>query len=107
MKPEDAAKKLDVGAFIAKREQLMQRLLFIGLAASQAETPVRTGLTRRTESTRMGSGGLSGWLGANTVYAPFVHARVPFFEMGVSSSRDRMQAELDKFGIEVVASWGD
>ena len=51
--------------------------------------------------------GTGGVLGTNVVYAPFVHAKVPFFAKGVDDSRPAIERELGIFGAEVVKAWGN
>jgi hypothetical protein len=43
-------------------------------------------------------GGLRGFVGSNVVYAPFVHARVPFLEQGVDDSRAQIAKILQDAG---------
>lgn len=105
MKPGEFAAKLNPGAFVAKRERLMQRILFIAQAKSQAVTPVLTGTLRRSETTKVEKTGTIGILGTNIVYAPFVHARVPFFVMGIQQGASAIQGEVNKFGDDLVNSW--
>lgn len=106
MRPEEFAAKLTPELFAAPRKRLMSRVLLIALANSQRNTPVRTGTLRRSETTEVIGDGTGGVLGTNVVYAPFVHARVPFFQKGVDDSRGAIERELSVFGAEVVQSWG-
>lgn len=105
MKPSELAAKLDPAAFVAKRERLLQRILFIAQANSQRNTPVRTGTLRRSETTRVEQSGTVGFLGTNVIYAPFVHARVPFFRMGIEDSQSQIQSEVKAFGDDLIKSW--
>src|SRR5215217_8284172 len=61
-------------------------------------TPVRTGTLRRSETNRVETGGLKGWIGSNVVYAPFVHANVPFFQMGIEQSAPERDQLLQDAG---------
>lgn len=105
MIPSEFADKLDPAAFAARKEQLVRRILFIALAGSQRNTPYRTGTLRRSETTRVEQGGSVGILGTNVVYAPFVHARVPFFQLGIDEGNAQIQNEIEQFGADTIASW--
>lgn len=96
--PEELAARLKAHPFAAVREPLMQKITFLALGHAQPITPWRHGTLRRSETTRVEPGGLKGWLGSNVVYAPFVHARVPFFEQGIEESRDEAQRLLQDTG---------
>lgn len=101
---EKLAKKLP-GAFATLRETTMQQVLFVALAESQQRTPVRTGTLRRSETTRMENNGARGFVGTNVKYAPFVHARTPFFADGIKAARPQIERILqesgDAFTVEV------
>jgi hypothetical protein len=96
--PDELAARLKAHPFAAVREPLMQRITFVALGHSQPLTPVRTGTLRRSETTRVEPGGLKGYLGSNIKYAPFVHARVPFFKQGIEESRAEAQRLLEESG---------
>ncbi len=96
--PEQAAARLDPAAFQALLEPAMKRITMIALANSQRRTPVLTGTLRRSETTRVEAGGLRGFIGTNVIYGPFVHARVPFFALGIEDSRGTIEGELQKLG---------
>lgn len=96
--PDALAAKLKAHPFASVREPLMQRITLLALRSSQPLTPVRFGHLRRSETTRVESGGLKGWLGSNIVYAPFVHRRVPFFAMGITAARPEIQKALQDAG---------
>jgi hypothetical protein len=96
--PEALAAKLRAHPFAAQREPLMSKITLLALRAAQPLTPVRTGTLRRSETTRVESGGLRGWVGSNVVYAPFVHARVPFFQMGIDQSQAERQQLIQDAG---------
>lgn len=100
MKPEDLARRLDPAAFATKREQAMQKATLIALAAAQKRTPVRTGTLRRSETTRVEAGGLRGFVGTNVEYAPFVHARVPFFEEGLADAQADIVEVFRQAGVD-------
>lgn len=95
--PDDVARGLsDKDKRSAFYERMMGRVLFVVLANAQQRTPVRTGTLRRSETTRVEKGGLAGFVGTNVEYAPFVHKRIPFFELAISDSRaavDKVVAE--------------
>lgn len=92
MRPEELAARLQSGAFAAMKERVMRKATLLALRASQAHTPVRTGTLRRSETTRVEQGGMRGFIGANVEYAPFVHERIPFFQLGIEDAR----AEIEK-----------
>lgn len=96
--PDELAAAIRAHPFAAVREPLMQRILFAALGPSQRATPVRFGTLRRTETTRVEPGGLSGFLGSNLIYAPFQHARIPFFELGIEQSANERQRLLTDAG---------
>lgn len=97
MTPDEFAKKLP-GAFATMREQLMTKVTLAVLAKSQKRTPVRTGALRRSETTRVEDEGRRGFVGTNVVYAPFVHARVPFFELGIEDARPQIERLMEQAG---------
>ena len=96
--PDELAARLKAHPFADVREPLMTKITLLSLRHSQPLTPVRKGLLRRSETTRVERGGLRGWLGSNIVYAPFVHARVPFFAMGIDAARPEIQQALADAG---------
>lgn len=98
MTPDELAAKLKAHPFADVREQLMQKITFIAQAHAQERTPVRTGTLRRSETTRVEAGGLRGYIGTNVVYAPFVHARTPFFSEGIADSRPEIDKLLQAAG---------
>lgn len=98
LSPEEMAERLKAHPFADVREPLMQKITLLALRHAQPQTPVRTGTLRRSETTRVEAGGLRGWLGSNIVYAPFVHRRVPFFELGIDASRAERQQLLQETG---------
>ncbi len=81
----------------------MHRITLLALRESQSRTPVKTGNLRRSETTRVESGGLRGFVGTNVVYGPFVHQRVPFFAQGIDAARPGIEGELQKLGVEWAA----
>ena len=98
MTPDELAARIKAHPFASVREPLMQQILYAALGPAQRETPVRTGNLRRSETTRVEAGGLRGYLGSNVVYAPFIHARVPFFELGIEQSEADRQRLLEAAG---------
>ena len=99
--PAELAARLKAHPFADVREPLMQKITLAALARALPLTPVRTGTLRRSETNRVETGGLKGWIGSNVVYAPFVLANVPFLQMGIEQSapeRSRlMQAAGDEY----------
>ena len=98
LSPEEIAARLKAHPFSDVREPLMQKITLLALRESQPLTPVDTGLLRRSETTRVERGGLRGYVGSNVVYAPFVHARVPFFEQGIEAAQGDIQQLLAEAG---------
>lgn len=98
LSPDELAARLKAHPFASSREPLMGKITLLALRHSQPLTPVRTGHLRRSETTRVEPGGLRGWIGSNVVYAPFVHARVPFFAMGIDAARPEIQKLLQVAG---------
>jgi hypothetical protein len=96
--PEDITRRMTAHPFSETLEPLMQKATLLALRASQPLTPVRTGTLRRSETTRVEAGGLRGWIGSNIVYAPFVHARVPFFAQGIEEAAPDIQQLLSEAG---------
>jgi hypothetical protein len=96
--PEELAARLAAHPFAAVREPLMQRIVLAVLGRAQKAAPVRTGHLRRSLTTRVEPGGLRGFVGSNVVYAPFVHARVPFLAQGVDDSRAQIAKLLQDAG---------
>lgn len=94
--PDELARKLGSNGFLAVREATMPKILLVMLGAAQRGTPVRTGTLRRSETTRVEDRGARGYLGSNITYAPFVHARVPFFADAITSNREQALALLQK-----------
>lgn len=101
--PDELAARLKAHPFADVREPLMQRITLLALRSAQPLTPVRTGHLRRSETTRVEPGGLRGWVGSNVVYAPFVHARVPFFQMGIDAARPEIAKALQDVGDDYMA----
>ena len=102
--PDDIARRMAAHPFSATLEPLMHKITLLALRESQLLTPVDTGLLRRSETTRVERGGLRGWIGSNIVYAPFVHARVPFFAEGIAAAAPDIQALLGDAGDSYMAS---
>lgn len=90
------AQLTDAGEREAFFSRLLGRVLLVVLANAQRRTPVRTGTLRRSETTRID--GLQGFVGTNVVYAPFVHARVPFFQLAIDDSRAQVGKILSEEG---------
>lgn len=100
LSPDELAARLKAHPFAATREPLMGKIALLVLSHAQRLTPVRTGHLRRSETTRVEPGGLRGFVGTNVVYAPFVHAKVPFFADAIADSRAQIQALLEEAGDE-------
>jgi len=85
-------------------EVAMQTIVHAVLANSKIRTPVKTGLLRRSETTRIERGGMRGFVGTNVQYAPFVHngtrfmAARPFFIQGIEDSRGAIDKALQELG---------
>jgi hypothetical protein len=98
MTPEEFARRLRGDPFAEPREKLMHKITLVVLRHSQRRTPVRTGTLRRSETTRIEGGGMRGFVGTNIEYAPFVHARKPFFTQGITDSRAEIEQALKDSG---------
>lgn len=96
--PDDIARRMTAHPFADALEPLMQKATLLALRASQPLTPVDTGTLRRSETTRVERGGLRGWIGSNIVYAPFVHARTPFFAQGIEEATPDIQRLFGEAG---------
>lgn len=96
--PDELAARIKAHPFASVREPLMQQITFVVLGHAQQETPVRTGTLRRSLTTRVEPGGLQGFVGTNVVYAPFVHARIPFLELGLAQSQQEIARLLSDAG---------
>jgi hypothetical protein len=102
--PEDLTRRMRAHPFAATLEPLMQKATLLALRASQPLTPVDTGTLRRSETTRVETGGLRGWIGSNVVYAPFVHEGArgtfsrPFFSEGIEAATPDIQRLLTEAG---------
>lgn len=88
--PADIAAKLKAHPFAAEREAVMTKITLLLLGNAQKQTPVKTGTLRRSEVTHVDAGGLRGLVGTNLVYAPFAHARVPFFQLAIDEGRSQV-----------------
>lgn len=97
---ELAGKLRDPALYAAFKTELMTKITLVALARSQPHTPVRFGHLRRSETTRVEQGGDRGFLGSNLIYAPFVHKRVPFFELGIQDSQAQIAGLLQSAGDE-------
>lgn len=102
--PDELAARLKAHPFADVREPLMGRITLLALRAAQPLTPVRSGTLRRSETTRVETGGLRGWVGSNLIYAGPVHRKVPFFQMGIDAARPEIQKALQATGDEYLAS---
>jgi hypothetical protein len=96
--PDELASRLKAHPFADVREPLMHKITLTVLRHAMPRTPVRTGTLRRSETTRVEAGGLRGYVGTNVVYAPFVHARAPFFGDAMADSRSEIQKILQDAG---------
>lgn len=98
--PAEFGDTMQDNPFSEHREKLMTAVTLIVLRAAQRYTPVRTGLLRRSETTRVEPGGLRGFVGTNVVYAPFVHKRSPFFEQALVNTQAEIARQLQQAGDE-------
>jgi len=97
-----AAKLKDPAQFSAFKTALMTKITLVALSHSMPQTPVRTGTLRRSETTRVEQGGDRGFLGSNVIYAPFVHARIPFFQQGIDESQAQIAQLLQSAGDDLL-----
>lgn len=105
--PAEFGKTLEDEPFNEHAEKLMTAITLIVLRKAQIFTPVRTGLLRRSETTRVEPGGMRGFVGTNVVYAPFVHKRAPFFEQGLASAQNEIRRALEAAGDEYLGGLAD
>jgi hypothetical protein len=96
--PAEFGATLKDAPFATHAEQLMQTITLIVLRNAQLRTPVKTGLLRRSETTRVEPGGLRGFIGTNVTYAPAVHAHKPFFQQGLTDSQAAIGKALQDAG---------
>lgn len=94
------ADELRKPAMQAERAPLMQRVTFAVLAEAQPLTPVRTGTLRRSEATRVEAEGQRGYVYSRVLYAPYVHARVPFFDRGLERARPKIDRLMEQAGLD-------
>lgn len=86
MTPEELADAFQSGAFAKMKLRIMTRVARAALGRSQPKTPVKTGRLVRSEEDRVEDGGARGFLESDVVYAPFAHARIPFFAEGIEDA---------------------
>jgi hypothetical protein len=106
MTPEELADQFQSGAFAKMKERIMQRVTAAALRRSQPKTPYRTGRLVRSEEARIEDGGARGFLESDVEYAPFQHARIPFFAEGIDEAAGSdipqiLQDEGDSFWGEI------
>jgi hypothetical protein len=86
MRPEELADHFQSGAFVKMKLRIMERVAAAALRRSQPRTPYKTGNLMRSETTRVEDGGARGFLESDVLYAPFQHARIPFFAEGIDEA---------------------
>lgn len=104
LSPEQLAQRIKAQPFASVREQVMARIVQIELSAALPRTPLLTGLLRTSESTYVEPGGLRGRVESDVFYAPFAHARVPFFQMAIDATRAEVAKVLEEAGQDYLES---
>lgn len=81
----------------ALQKEFLQRVVLTVEANVKAVTPVRTGHLRRSISGRVYTP-TEGLIGTNVVYAPIVHRRKPYLEIGLHNSEGQISGFLAELG---------
>ena len=84
------------------QKDLMQRVVFTVEAEVKRVTPVRTGTLRRSITGDVVSP-TRGIVGSNLVYAPIVHRRNPYLQIGADNAQGAIDQLLAEFGNKAVA----
>jgi|SRR5581483_11854347 len=93
---------LDPRRFEALKRSLMQRVLFTVEAEVKKVTPVRTGNLRRSIASELISVD-RGSVGTNVIYAPIVHRRNPYMEIGLDNAEPKIEQLLDELAVEFMS----
>lgn len=86
----------------ALQKDLMQRVVFTVEGNVKRVTPVRTGNLRRSITGQVLKP-TEGVVGTNLVYAPLVHRRNPYMDIGFAAS----EGSIDGFFAELAQKWID
>lgn len=82
------------------QRDLMQRIVFVVEGSVKKVTPVRTGHLRRSVTGNVVSA-VQGVVGSNLIYAPIVHRRNPYLQIGL----DNAGSSIDKIFADFGAQW--
>lgn len=104
LSPEQLEQRIKAQPFASVRETVMEDVSKIELSAALPRTPLKTGLLRTSESHYFEPGGLRGGVTSDVFYAPFVHARVPFFQEAIDATRDKVDRVMKDAGQEYLES---
>ena len=109
MKPGELAKRLQGADMERMRTQLMQRIVLTVEGQAKRNAPVRTGLLRRSITSRVEEAGARGVVGTNVSYARYVHDGTryqqaqPFLTDALEASRDTIDELLQAAGEQLLA----
>ena len=84
------------------QRELMQRVVFTVESAAKKVTPVRTGHLRRSVTGAVRSV-REGIIGSNLIYAPIVHRRNPYLDIGYQNAASQIDGLFNGFAAAVVA----
>lgn len=84
-----AAGVINIAHLRAQQKELLQRVVMTVEAEAKKVTPVRTGTLRRSVTGAV-RGVQEGVVGSNLVYAPIVHARTPYLELGYDAAEKQI-----------------
>lgn len=86
----------------ALQKEYLQRIVLTVEGNVKAVTPVRTGNLRRSITGRVYKP-TEGLIGTNVVYAPVVHYRNPYMDIGLKNS----EGQIDHYLAELGGKWLD
>jgi hypothetical protein len=102
MTPEQLAARLsDAAKDLERPEKLTSAIGRVVRPHIVRHAPVRTGELRRRVYTRTENQGKRLMMGSSAPYAGFVHARVPFVNMGTADAKAEIEAAMGEYGQEL------
>jgi hypothetical protein len=96
-----AAGIINIAHLRSLQKELMQRVILTVESSAKKVTPVRTGHLRRSVTGVVRSV-VEGVIGSNLVYAPIVHRRNPYLEIGYDNAESQIDGLFRWFVNEVV-----